>query len=602
MPSRGPLTASELYEVLRSALDEGYLRAIEARGYGGGLEAFEMVCEQLARVARAIDHTTQALYILPWSGQSDQPASGARRSRLNLVVERSARHEAALLLSRDIRVAEVESDFGPTGPRDVETGREYSLRAPLVFLPGEQGPKEVAVEATVPGFASGLVREGAVRRLVQTGVGSSNTGASVVQSGGISQLVMRRAADVLGHEHVGQYIELTSGANAGQIRRIGGYSPPGSNDGGSLLLAPEAVFRTVGTAPIGGFQPGEQVVQYDTSLAPPQVSAAGTVLGATAVADGPPWYLFVARTDGEFSPTGGTIGPATGLLSGASFAIEDVTQSPALVPEVGTAAWRLLGWEADLGLSAYNSGKQSPGALATLDALGEERGVRRSPGETDESYRKRVASLADVVSPAALLRVANRILAAYGIQAVLREVGSVDFPGLYYDAAVVRGFAYDMDGMRFTGTQVGTFFEGEVVVQGTVPQPLVRGRASVDPAGGLVGVSRLDRAMVAGVPIVGQVSGGVFNPTVVAGGPAAHDRFRVVLDYERFRAYFEVQIPSTGLGESGICYDDHPANPYDSAVSNGFDGSPATEQAILISVWNALNQARAGGVGFDIVR
>ena len=48
--------------------------------------AIEQACEQLALVSAANDETTQALYLLPWSGQSDEPSSGASRSTVTLTV------------------------------------------------------------------------------------------------------------------------------------------------------------------------------------------------------------------------------------------------------------------------------------------------------------------------------------------------------------------------------------------------------------------------------------------------------------------------------------------------------------------------------------
>jgi len=52
----------------------------------------------------------------------------------------------------------------------------------------------------------------------------------------------------------------------------------------------------------------------------------------------------------------------------------------------------------------------SGGAAAMLDGLGNNRGVRRRVGETDDQYRRRIVFLPDVVSPAAINRAISSIL------------------------------------------------------------------------------------------------------------------------------------------------------------------------------------------------
>lgn len=88
-----------------------------------------------------------------------------------------------------------------------------------------------------------------------------------------------------------------------------------------------------------------------------------------------------------------------------------------------------------------------------LDELGGERGLGRSPGESDTLYRKRVAKPSDTVSPNAVRRAANAILAPLGAAVCLREVGSRLLPGLFFDAGSssdtpqnpATNFAYDMN-------------------------------------------------------------------------------------------------------------------------------------------------------------
>ena len=90
------------------------------------------------------------------------------------------------------------------------------------------------------------------------------------------------------------------------------------------------------------------------------------------------------------------------------------------------------------------------GASPVLDHIGEERSIGRSSNEGDDSYRKRVYRRPDVVSPNALVRAMNRVLAPYGLSGCIREPSDLDtFQGLFYDAPaagpVDRRYAYDLD-------------------------------------------------------------------------------------------------------------------------------------------------------------
>ncbi len=61
------------------------------------------------------------------------------------------------------------------------------------------------------------------------------------------------------------------------------------------------------------------------------------------------------------------------------------------------------------------------GRDGTLDLIGAGRGVPRVEGETDAAARVRMRSLPDTVTPAAMLRIANRALAPYGLTATFAE-------------------------------------------------------------------------------------------------------------------------------------------------------------------------------------
>jgi hypothetical protein len=113
--------------------------------------------------------------------------------------------------------------------------------------------------------------------------------------------------------------------------------------------------------------------------------------------------------------------------------VDDSVVPLALVAEVGTAEWRILDWDTDLTLAVTNPLAATGGISGLLDALGAERRVSRTPGETDDGYRSRIATLPDVVSPNAIRRIGNRILAPLGESVVLREIGTACLPGWYFD-------------------------------------------------------------------------------------------------------------------------------------------------------------------------
>lgn len=89
---------------------------------------------------------------------------------------------------------------------------------------------------------------------------------------------------------------------------------------------------------------------------------------------------------------------------------------------------------AELGLVVEQVVPTSGGRHGWLDAIGRDRNVARQRNEDDEQYRLRIGALDDVVSPAAILRAAARILTPLGIGYHLLETRE----GL-------RGFVLDED-------------------------------------------------------------------------------------------------------------------------------------------------------------
>ena len=396
------------------------------------------------------------MYVTSWSGQTSLSATGALNSVVMLTLSRPAgglSTRALTLRAGQFIVEEKTTDYAEDGPISVFTGRRYFLAADVTFTANDLGPHTVAAVAEYPGVGFNNPLPGTISSPDQPGTGFNNDRASV-RAGNIVDA--DNQPDVFVPDHVGQYIQFTGGANAGQIRQI------------------------------------LQYVRPDLTTLP--------IRGGSVVVDGAP-----------------------------------------LVIETQAATWRILDWTADWKLTVTNPASPTGGAISMLDALGEEKNIRRTPGEPDAQYSERVNQLADVVTPNALQRAANRVLAPLGLKCRLREVGSRDLPGFYYDgdpASALReeAFAYDMASTHFGGN---------------------------DP-----------------------------------------DRYKTLFNNVEFRAFFLIGVPRLSLGEFGFAYDSGPHNAYDTigqALGAFYDGYALGTARLYRQIWQAVDKVRAGGVGFDLV-
>jgi len=434
----GPLSVADLLQVWRAVTDPSYSDPILAAGEGQGEEVITQGLAQFAQASQAVDTSTQAMFILPWSGQTAPPAGGAAKATLTAQLSRSLLLPVPLtLVAGQVLVQESTTDFGPTGPVPVLTGRRYVVAQTTTLGPGEQGPVPLQLVAERSGYGYNSPLPDSVTAFVQPGLNMHNAGAVLTPSATAGhRLAVAPQPDVVQPEHVGRYVQLTTGPNAGQVRRAVGYASPTvggtSPDGGTLVLAPTGVYRL--SLQAGEFSPGE-------ALAQPATGATGTLVYLTGDAR----YLVLDRTSGTFA-----VGdPIVGQLSGAVGLPDSVEQSPDLAADP-SVAWRVLAFDADFGATLSHDQSPTGGRAAMLDELGAERKVGRGPGEVDDRYRRRVATPADVVSPGAVQRAANRVLAPLGFAGYLREVGTGRLPGLYFDGDPSDpdpsvAYAFDLD-------------------------------------------------------------------------------------------------------------------------------------------------------------
>jgi hypothetical protein len=531
--SSGALTFAELLAYWKSVTDEGYWRPLVEKA-DSGVEAVYQGLTQWARVSVSVDRTTQAMFVLSWSGQSDDPAGGGLQATVALTVSRTLKFEVPVVLPAGARVLHVDQDYGETGAVEVLTGRAYLLDEAAVLLPGEPGPVYVDATAEREGYGYNLPLEDTITRVEQQGELGFGTGASVevtvkprpMTLGNENRL--RFVANVLGErltaDHVGQYVAFSAGANAGDLRRVTGYDAVA--DPPCVLLDTFAVLD--GALAGLALLVGEQVVQ-------PPVAPGGGAVGI--VVGGDTRWLLVECTAGAFED-GGVV---TGQTTGHVFTTTTVARDGQLVAEAGTASWQVLSWVDQLGVVVTNARPPANGRNALLDEVGGQRGVDRGPGQSDADYRRIIAAHLDKVSPNALRRAANRILAPIGASCCLREVGTVVYPGFFNDAGSSADVPQHPEWNFFYDMNCG----------------------ETDP-----------------------------------------DRFKVFTSLANSRGYFLLGVPQFNLDEFGFVYDMvAPAlgNFFDGMYpDNFFDGYPAGNLSAYQAIYDAVWRVHGGGVGFQL--
>jgi hypothetical protein len=631
----GPLSVADLLAIWTQAVDESYAQPFLAVGEGNGLEAYTQAFAQYARISTAIDVTTQACFTLPWSGQTNLPASGANLSTVTLTFQRSKRMDQPLILSAGtVFYDEQVNDWSETGSVPVLSGLRYTLQQDLVFQPGDMGPLTAVAQAEKAGYSYNNPLPGAIRVVDQEGTQFTNIDATVlvqvpvaVDPGSMSffQLQVFNAPDVVIPAHVGQYFQFTSGVNAGPtIYHAIGYVPPNPPANGGTLTF-ESLVTIVSHFTTGTFVPGE-VVQVNGPII-------GSIAGYLLYRGG---YVLNGNFTATYAVRCGTLGTTDtlqGLTSGATGNVTSILTTP-LAGETSDATWVILDWIQDLGLTVTNKQQPTGGTFPMLDGIGIDKNLPRQFGEMDPGYRTRISRIADVVSPNAIRRSLNQTLGA--IPWCFREVGYPLLPGFFYD----HDF-YDYDAVLFTPTLLGFagFLNGEKVFQTQAGGQVAVGRALnraeqiahagvstgilnnvfyIPGAAGTTGVPNINEFIgvaniwttpfVTGLPCIGKVSGTSTTPASLAGGISVipTNRWRVYLDYLRFRAYFLVSLPRLGAGDFGFFYGAGNGsygllNFYDlpGALNDFYDGFPVTVATLYRNVYNAIDKIRASGVYFE---
>jgi hypothetical protein len=651
---QGPLSAEQLLEIWQGSVDTSYSEPYIQAGEGHGLEVHSQAFTQWARASLAVDRTFQSMYALPWSGQTNAPASGPAQATCAITFQRTRRLGDPLVLQAGlIWVDEQATDSSPTGPVLASTGRRYLLQNTVVFLPGEMGPMTGIVEAEKPGLNYDDPVPGSLNLLEQPGATRTNDLATVTISlaplppalqipAQAVTLVGDDMPDMFTPDQIGQYMLFTSGMNEGKSGRVVGYVPPTAVAGSGVQLEQLVVVLLSATPGIhfDPTQPGPVIVKNGSTI-----EASAKLLVARA---GPGGYcLAFALTSGSATiPPGWTCtqivsaGTATGTISVVYANGLFTAEAPSGSPLSGGAGWRMAQWALDWGLSATNSLSPSGGELGMLDALGQEKRLPRLSGEVDDDYRLRITRVADVVTPNAVKRALVRSTGS--TTWCLREVGGTLLPGFFFDRHDQGGDAWDDGALLFTGAYTsGSFQPGELCEYrrgldvlawgywGAISTPTtVTNPAGYAPASyqapalsaaagadftlvlsqGRFAVPAPTVAWQSGDRIVGTLSGAVFTPSASVANPHIDAlRWHCLLSYTEFRAFFVAQVPSVGYGEFGFAWD--MTAPFDAIVGawdagptwlNFYDGFPAGNASYYQRIFNDVSNVVAGGVGFEI--
>lgn len=627
----GPLTQAELFEVWKGALDKGYRNPLVNAGEGNGLEAHTQALYQLTRTSEAVDRTTQAMFICPWSGQTNPPAAGEAKATVTLTFQRTRLLDKPLILrTGQIFAAEQLLDMSTDGGIQVQTGRRYILTEDLIFHPGDMGPFTVPAEAELVGYGYNNPLPGNINFIPQPANNFENNLATVtVALGSIGLgtsnqafIITPNEPDTFVPDHVGQYMLFTAGLNQFRVGHIAQFQGPNLSlpipIGSTVLIEWTQSIQAAVYA--GTFVQGERI----DNVGP---TARAYVEGERIVA-GKKRLTFVVQA-GTF-----VVGDVlTGQTSGATATIESLAFPQDYTPEApvgptGGATWRILDWVVDWGLTVTNVLSPSGGRHAWLDELGQERNLARAPGEDDETYRQRIKAIADVVTPNAIRRTLARTLGS--IPYCFREVGTMFLPGFFYDgdntpphgiAGGALNDAWDIDTLILTGgPAIGTFIQ--VPVQEPVELEdattgdnyatgyfgrILGGATYYDQTGPgpLIFIRKVGvvPSSFVNVRVRGTVSGATWAVTgAVVNLTAAERRFHVWLDYPQFRGFFMVCLPPLGLGEFGYAYDVGFADAFDlpSPYLTFYDGFPYLNSLVYGRVYQAIDQVRAGGVLFDL--
>ncbi len=568
MPIR-VLTQEDFIQLWREIFPTSYTVPIETEGDGQGFDKEQAQAAIFAAVTQAVTCQTQSYYLKRHSLQVEPPASGALRGTGTVLITRTGNVGFPAPLLAGTRLLAVQ--LGSYG-QEIEMG-EYELVEREDFAEGETS-RDVVVQAVIPGY-SGNIPAGKINQFSIRGqetvpnadVTGGNT--AVVQSANLAP----GGQDNLRPDMVGQYVRFTSmtvfppgprlivdasvATVDDQQETTITFEPGLETPGGAVL--PDVV-HTLATLLSTNTEPfaivGGEILDISVDGILP---VAVTFLGGDTTA-----ALVVVRINAAFTaalqPTPATVeGTAVrlnGSVLGSTGSIEIVGGTAA--PILGFAVQTVFGTNgatleieefSEVGFSVSQPTLMSGGSAAFLDAIGTDRNTPRLANETDEEYRGRLCNLADIISPAAIIRICEAIMSPLDISCVLKETRCINPNPTDPRFACLSGFIFD---------SVADFHYQN-------KRPALTNAYDLDP-------------------------------------DFAADNGFVWLDLVEAYRFFLLCIGTGNEGEFGFGYDDAGTNPYDAEVNNFYDGFPIGYFSTVSQLWNAVNDARAAGVAFEIQR
>lgn len=590
-----PLTRDQLLDVLRRSVPRAWWESVSV---DPSFALFRGSAAALAACGRAMIRSVEARYRLPSSRQLFDPASGARKAAGTATLTRAGSAAEAFLAGvGQIPITAAGRTYLNTEPVLWEPGdrgtRVVPYECDAAGFPGNLDMIPSAVEGQLPDGMT-TFRE---RSFGRTGVAGS-----IITGGAQTLLQDTGFGDTFRAEDLGLYVLIVASsvaANVGQVRRIVGYQRVGDVGQAALddLVRRTAMELVVGdaTGPTFTDRTMEGATEGTTWELFPAVPAVGDAvyfghsspfggvdlhIETAGVGDwelayeywnGSTWVALTAITDTTANlQASGLVGirwtvPSNwaALSSVASTGVspfyararitaltEPSPEPPVagrvvvLVPSPLTADAGAVTWQiadaADLSIAIGAVTAFSGGRDDDLYVLGDDRGVYRMPGETEDQFRDRLTRLPDVVTPAAVQRHANRAIRPSGYRAKVLDVGA-DWEGGF------TGMFMDVDAADY-------YEPGDAFPTDPFKVPL-----SYDYAhgGGWVYLPWLG---------LGDFGMGADDGPVVPGGMA-------------------------------------PAGPGASAADAGFlDGEPVDSNGLYAAVWAAVDRARTPGVVFELVR
>lgn len=604
---RAAPTKDEILEILRRVTPDDYHVPIE-QDPRGSIALYRSIACQQATQAKRIYEQQQSCYFLPYPTQGEEPASSLRSATFELVLVRTKdRHEGRII---EIGALDMVGD----------QGRTYTNQERVEWLPYDTDQtKSILMISENPGAIGNMdhLAQPVTGLLVndQTGLPATevldlavqgqrtNIGASVVSvPGSLSQIKDSGIPDQFLLTDIGLYIEVVASGvgNEGRILKITGFNDPNIEDPPLSGLRPH--FITVDDGPVvqrlnyaASDDGGVVTLEIDQAISntPDDVTL---LPAAPAVNDA---YLFGLGVEWDFLEIDiSTAGDGDWTLVW-EYSAPAATWSPLADVEDETNGFRLLG------KNVVRFTKPGDWTLAG------------SGGITGYLIRARVTAVTTTTD-----QPLGRTATAYLAQSLTPENGTLewrmlDWSELGFEIVQMGAPAGGRDDMlRLLGEERGVYQQtnetddqfrnraarlADVVSPNSIRRYVNRELAPYGYRGLAIDVEDYD-GFFCDIDFCDY-----YEPGDPAGAPASD--YKLLLSEKEAYGWFFVFVPNLNDGtDFGNGYDEGPlgligdtqlAPAFDTAI---MDGYAVSADQTYRSIYDAVNAARAGGIGFTMIR